>query len=472
MNDSAGRSPHQAVLQTSEKPTRARYVTVFWLCSMAAVLYLDRVGWAQAAPKIQAEFKLNNVQISYLHMGFTVAYAFFEVPTGHWGESIGARAILTRITIWWSIFTALTGAGAGFWSLLIVRFLFGAGEAGAYPNAARVYTRWFPKHERGRFQGLMLAVALIGGAVSPFLAAELIEHFGWRVTFVIFGAVGIVWATGFWMWFRDDPGRHSAVNAVELALIRDGGGSAPPAIRPRVPWFRVFSNSGIYILSFLIMVSSFNAYFYFSWFTKYLQSAHGQTNIQSGKLTSLALAGGALGMLLGGVIADRFVKGGHSPVLRRKIFCSTAFTAAAVMLWFAVSPATSDQLATAAVVRSVAEYFQVGAVPLVLSALAAVSCFCVQLTLPTWWSSAIEQSGRYVGTLFGLMNMVGQFGAVASQYFVGWFADRQEALNLSGRAQWDPMFRIYMGVLILGAIGWIIYHYQPLENEEELTATI
>jgi MFS family permease len=453
----------------SDRPTSARYVTVFWLCSMAAVLYLDRVGWSQAAPQIQKEFSLTNTQVGYLHMGFTVAYALFEVPTGHWGESLGARAILTRITIWWSIFTALTGAGAGFWSLLIVRFLFGAGEAGAYPNAARVYTRWFPKHERGRFQGLMLAVALIGGALSPFLAAELIERFGWRLTFVVFGGVGIVWATGFWLWFRDDPGTHSWVNTAELSLIRDGGGSAPPAVRPLVPWGRVFSNSGIYILSFLIMVSSFNAYFYFSWFSKYLQSAHDQTNVQSGKLTSLALAGGALGMLLGGFIADKFVRGGRSPVRSRKIFCSSAFALAALVLWIAVNPATTDRLSQNSLILKIANHpwVQVGATPLILSAMAAVSCFCVQLTLPTWWSSAIEQSGRFVGTLFGMMNMVGQFGAVASQFFVGWFADFQKAKNLTGRAQWDPMFNIYVMVLLIGSVGWMIYHYVPLEKDAE-----
>jgi ACS family glucarate transporter-like MFS transporter len=459
---------NEQFLPTAEQPTRARYVTVFWLCSMAAVLYLDRVGWAQAAPRIQDEFKLDNVQVSYLHMGFTIAYALFEIPTGHWGESIGARAILTRITVWWSIFTALTGAGTGFWSLLIVRFMFGAGEAGAYPNAARVYTRWFPKHERGRFQGMMLAVALIGGAASPFLAAKLIEQFGWRVTFVIFGGVGLIWATGFWLWFRDDPGTHSAVNASELALIRAGGGSAPPAVRPPVPWGQVFTNSGFWILSFLIMISSFNAYFYFSWFTKYLQSAHGQNNVQSGKLTSLALAGAATGMLLGGVIADRFVKGGRSPILYRKVFCSGAFATAALLLWIAVHPSTTEHLSQFTLVNSIAnhKWVQVGATPLVLSALAALSCFCVQLTLPTWWSSAIEQSGRYVGTLFGMMNMVGQFGAVASQYFVGWFADRQKALNLSGRAQWDPMFNIFVIALLIGSVGWMIYHYKPLEDEE------
>ncbi|MFO0429279.1 MAG: MFS transporter, partial [Planctomyces sp.] len=432
------------VTDSGHSPTRARYITVFWLCSMAGVLYLDRVGWSQAAPQIQNQFELTNLQMSFLHMAFTIAYALFEVPTGHMGDSLGARSIMTRIAIWWSVFTALTGAGFGFYSILIIRFLFGAGEAGAYPNAARIYTNWFPRHERGRFQGLMLAVALLGGAFSPKLAAILIDMIGWRLTFVVFGLIGIVWAAGFWKWFRDDPANHPSVNEAELKYIRDGGGGSGSAERPKVPWGLVFGNSGFYILSYLIFVSSFNAYFYFSWFTKYLQAAHGLDNQQSGTLTSMALFGGAMGMLLGGTIADRIAKAKGSPVMRRRIFCASAFLMGALWLMIAIRQES----------------------PAWLSAFAALSCFCVQLTLPTWWSSAIEQSGRFVGTLFGMMNMVGQFGAVASQYFVGWFADRQKDLGLTGRAQWDPMFNIYFWVLILGAVGWGLYHYKPLEKSD------
>lgn len=130
--------------------------------------------------------------------------------------------------------------------------------------------------------------------------------------------------------------------------------------------------------------------------------------------------------------------------MRRRIFCASAFLMGALWLMIAIRQES----------------------PAWLSAFAALSCFCVQLTLPTWWSSAIEQSGRFVGTLFGMMNMVGQFGAVASQYFVGWFADRQKDLGLTGRAQWDPMFNIYFWVLILGAVGWSLYHYKPLEKSD------
>ncbi len=271
-----------------ERPTRSRWVVAFWLCSMAAVLYLDRVCWSKAAPLIQTEFQLSNQHMAYLAMAFQLAYGVFEIPTGRWGELIGARRVLTRITLWWSAFTALSGAAGGFTSLLVIRFLFGVGEAGAYPNAARILTRWFPTHERGRVQGLMLSVSLFGGAIAPTLAAFIIDEVGWRWNFVVFGSLGLVWATGFWLWFRDTPALHASTNAAEAALIRDGGGTTPPVEHAAIPWRQVLSDRGIIVLSLIIMCSSFNSYFYFTWFPTYLEKAHGLANKQSGYLTSLA----------------------------------------------------------------------------------------------------------------------------------------------------------------------------------------
>lgn len=408
---------------------------------MAAILYLDRVCWAKAAPSIKAEFGLTNTQLSYLAMAFQLAYGLFEIPTGRWGELIGARRVLTRITIWWSVFTALTGAGFGFVSLLIVRFLFGIGEAGAYPNAARVLTRWFPTHERGRMQGIMLSVSLFGGAIAPTLAALLIEAVGWRWTFVVFGSLGCFWAAGFWNWFRDTPDEHRSVNALELSLIRTGGATVTPTNRDPVPWRNVLVNPGILILSMIIMCSSFNSYFYFTWFSSYLESAHEISNTKSGVLTSLALFGAALGVLTGGVIADRMMRGTGAVILRRRVFSSCAYLLSATSLFFAVR--------TESVVG--------------MSCLAAMSCFFVQLTLPIWWSAAIEQSGKHVGPLFGLMNMMGTVGALTSQWFVGVFADWQATRGLTGREQWDPMFAIYVGVLVTGSLFWMLYRKRPIE---------
>lgn len=416
-------------------PTRSRFAVAFWLCSMAAVLYLDRVCWSKAAPLIQDEFHLSNQRMAYLAMAFQLAYGVFEIPTGRWGEIIGARRVLTRITLWWSAFTALSGVASGFMSLLFIRFLFGVGEAGAYPNAARILTRWFPTHERGRVQGFMLSVSLFGGAVAPTLAAYIIDAVGWRWNFVVFGSIGLVWAAGFWWWFRDTPGEHPSANAAERALILEGGGSPPTRQHAAIPWRQVLTDRGIIVLSLIIMCSSFNSYFYFTWFPTYLEKAHGLTNKQSGPLTSLALAGAACGVLAGGVIADRLIKGASSPVRRRRLFCAAACLLAAISLALAIRSDSVTQL----------------------TLLAGLSCFFVQLTLPSWWSAAIEQCGQHVGPVFGMMNMMGTLGALASQWFVGVFADYQKARGLDGREQWDPMFQVYVGILLFGACCWANY---------------
>jgi ACS family glucarate transporter-like MFS transporter len=162
-------------------PSRARFVLAGWLCALSAVLFLDRVCIGQAAQDIQADLGLSNRELGYVFMAFTIAYGLFEVPTGRLGDRVGARAVLTRVVVWWSAFTALTGAVTGLWSLLVVRFLFGAGEAGAYPNTARVLSRWFPAAERGRVTGLMLTCAQLGGAAAPALTPAPIWSAGWGV---------------------------------------------------------------------------------------------------------------------------------------------------------------------------------------------------------------------------------------------------------------------------------------------------
>src|SRR5260370_23867794 len=157
-----------------QRPTRARYVVLGLLCSMAFVLYLDRICMGQAVVPIRAELRLSRTDMSWVQIAFTIAYGLFEVPTGHWGDRFGSRRVLTRIVLWWSAFTALTGICWGFWSLVAVRFLFGAGEAGAFPNAARIVKRWFPVAERGRYQGFFLAASPVVGGVAPGLPGWLI----------------------------------------------------------------------------------------------------------------------------------------------------------------------------------------------------------------------------------------------------------------------------------------------------------
>ena len=399
---------------------------------MAFVLYLDRVCVSQAMPQIQKEFSLSDTQASIVFMAFTLAYGLFEVPTGHWGDKYGSRRILTRIVIWWSGFTAATALCFGFYSLVTVRFLFGAGEAGAYPNAARVIARWFPKSERGRVQGVFQAASLIGGALAPAVAGLLIRWFNWRISFFVFGATGIVWALVFHRWFRDNPAEHPAVNEAEAQLIGLPATSTK-AEHHDIPWREVLTHPCVWLLSLAVSCSAFNTYLYFSWYPKYLQTARGVEQTTSGLFSSIVLTGGMLGTLCSGAVVDWLNRRGLLTLWRRRAIAAGALTTASLLL--VVSMHMEDARWSACV--------------------AALSCFSLFCQQSVWWTSASEVAGRYLGALFGLMNGLGGVGAMSSQFFFGWFADHRKALGFSGRDQYDPAFWVYAGVLLLGATCWL-----------------
>ena len=214
-------------------PSRARFTLLRFAFALSVVTYLDRVCIATAATSIRQELRLTAVQMGWVFSAFTLAYAIFEIPSGWLGDTVGPRKVLTRIVLWWSVFTMATGAAWNYVSLLAFRFLFGAGEAGAFPNASRSFSQWFPARERGRAHGIIFMGTRLGGALAPPLAVALIAAIGWRASFWIFGSLGVFWAVLWWRWFRDDPARHAGVNAAELGKIESGRRiDTAPSLRP------------------------------------------------------------------------------------------------------------------------------------------------------------------------------------------------------------------------------------------------
>ncbi|MBA4062482.1 MAG: MFS transporter [Isosphaera sp.] len=422
-------------------PSRARFAVAGWLSGLAVVLYLDRFCFSQAVKTMQADLGLSKTEIGDVMVAFTLAYGLFEIPTGRLGDRFGPRLVLVRIVLWWAAFTALTGVAWGFASLLVIRFLFGAGEAGAYPNAARVIGRWFPVGERGRVQGVMLTAAQFGAFAAPPVMAYLMAGIGWRWAFAVFGLFGVVWAVGFWWWFRDDPGDHPAVNAAELAAIRDGAG--PPHADPGpVPWRAILTNRGVLVLGTIQMLGAFYTYLFFSWFPAYLEDGRGMAAVDASWLVSLALFGGVAGVFLGGFVSDRVTARSADPWrARRRLAVGCYLTAAGCMF----AGARCDD-------------------PVAMAAVFGAGFWVMHVTLPNWWSCAIPQGGRHVGVVFGLMNGMGVVGAMVSQGFVGRFADWQAARGLTGRAQWDPLFDVYVVVLLLAAGVWSLYRFRPLDD--------
>ena len=200
-------------------PTRARYVTIAFSIALAVITYIDRVCIGQAAPTIRNELGLTAIEMGWAFSVFGWAYALFEIPGGWLGDRLGARRVLIRIVIWWSFFTAATGWVWSTTSLIVTRTLFGAGEAGAYPNMTRIFTTWLPQHERERAQAILWLASRWGGALTPLLVAYILQFMSWRRAFELFGVLGILWAIVFYRWYRDDPADHPSVNRAELAMM-------------------------------------------------------------------------------------------------------------------------------------------------------------------------------------------------------------------------------------------------------------
>jgi MFS family permease len=417
------------------RPTSVRWSVLFCLSTLALLLYVDRVCIGQAEQSIRSSLALTKEQMSWVFNAFTIAYCLFEVPTGHWGDRFGSRGVIARIVVWWSAFTALTGATVGFYSLVAVRFLFGAGEAGAYPNVAIVITKWFPVCDRGKARGTVTMLSLFGGAAAPVIAGYLIGWIGWRLTFSVFGVVGVAWAAAFYWWFVDSPADHPQCNAAEVDLIAAGSeATREHGATESIPWRIVLTSPNVWLLGTIMMASATLFYTQFQWFPTYLKEARGESLQSAGWLSASMMIGGAAGCLLGGVLVDRLNRlTSNRKWSRRMVGGGALFLSALSML--TVPHAQSTAVAT------------------LLNALAG---FFVQLAVPTWWTAVSEISGRHGAAMWGLMNSMGGLGVLVSTPLVGRIVESREKLGLPSLDCWNPVFYGVGLFLVVGAVIWTL----------------
>src|SRR5437762_9320372 len=215
---------------------KVRYRVLAMLVMLSVVTYLDRICIAVAASDMQKDLHISEEGWGWVLGAFFFAYGLFEIPSGGLGDRIGQRKVLTRIVLWWSAFTALTPLARNYYALVATRFLFGAGEAGAYPNASGCISRWFPAGERARAQGLVWGASRLGGALTPLIVVPLKAALGWKACFWLFGALGIAWAVAWTLWYCDEPASHPTITDQELAEI----GPRPVASHAGIPWATLF----------------------------------------------------------------------------------------------------------------------------------------------------------------------------------------------------------------------------------------
>ena len=275
---------------------------------VGVITYLDRTCISVTAPNMMKDLGLTQIQMSFVFSAFTLAYGIFEIPSGWWGDRVGTRRVLTRIVTWWSTFTMLTGAAWNYAALLAIRFLFGAGEAGCWPNAARTISRWFPLSERGTAQGFFFMGTNLAGGFTPLLVTVMLGHISWRWLFVIFGSVGFVWAVFWRYWFRDEPAQHAAVRAEELEWIEKGRMIDAGHSHDGTPWKALLANRTAVLICAMYFAQAYGFNFYVTWLPTYLKNVRGFASVSLGVFAGLPLALGVLASPLGGLTTDRLTR--------------------------------------------------------------------------------------------------------------------------------------------------------------------
>ena len=396
-----------------------RHRALALLSLLSIITYLDRVCISVAGPRMQENLHISPERWGWVTGVFAIAYGAFEIPSGYLGDRLGPRGVLTRIVLWWSAFTALTGLASNYLFLLLTRFCFGAGEAGAYPNCSASISRWFPAVERARAFGIIWMAAQIGGAVAPFLVVPIQAHYGWRTSFYMFGLLGVSWGVVWYCWYRNTPAEMSKVTKAEIDEI----GVASPQSRHALPWGIALRSGNLWTIMLLGLTYVYGLYFFQSWLHTYLVKGRGFSEREL-LLSSLPYLCGAFANGCGGFASDALVRKFGLKRGRRMI---------------GIIGLSSSALFTIATVL-VANKFAA----LVLLALSYAG---ITLQQPTVWAVCVDIGKQHAGVVSASMNTAAQIGAFLSTVLFGYFVKVSGSYN----APLIPM----AAVLLISAALWL-----------------
>lgn len=418
------------------RATRARYWVIAFAVMLAILSYIDRVTLSQAAPYITKDLHLSKSEMGTIFGAFGLAYALFEIPGGWMGDWLGPRRVLMRIVLWWSSFTALMGWMWNFPSFWVCQFLFGAGEAGGFPNITKAFTVWLPRRERVRAQGILWTAARWAGAFTAPLVIFTLSYVSWHWAFVLLATPGFLWAIFFFGWFRDNPREHPSVNEAELAEIGDTHASAGG--HADVPWGKLVSSGSVVLLWAQYFCLSFPWYFYITWLPTYLKEHRHLTPDQIAAYGIVPLFCGGIGCFTSGIVASHLARWTGSVRISRRILACTGFLGASVML------ALSTGLAN---------------VSWAMAAMGAAS-FCNDLVMPPAWGACMDIGGKFAGTVSGSMNMMGNLAGFAAPVFGGFVLQRTHG-------DWNIFLYTMAAIYLVGAVCWpFIDPVKPLEGAE------
>jgi MFS family permease len=436
--------------------TRVRYSILFLLCLLAMITYMDRAMYGSAKDDLMKSVGRDPADFFYVLVAFQLAYALFEIPTGWLGDTFGPRSTLLRIVLWWSLFVALTGFAGwalpggkivviGFGVLIAMQFLFGMGEAGAFPNISKALYNWFPTSERGFAKGAIWMSARFMGGLTPFVWVLLVDLGGlsWRQALWLFAGIATIWCVVFWWWFKNTPAEHPATNEAERALAAHVGHHDA---HTGVPWRKLFTSRNLWAVCLMYMVTNFNWYFLMYYLPKTLKDQFPDWKSSSGGLLLLALLGGApllvgmFGCYLGGVLTDRHLaRTGDRKWARRTYamigygLAGVSYAAAAGVL---LGPQFDNKLWVFAGMLMLVGFFN-------------------DLIMASSWATCQDIGRRYAAIVSGTMNMVGNLGATLGNYVTGKILKANTVNETVQDNGYITCFLLYAVVYSLGVVAWL-----------------
>ncbi len=394
-------------------------VILAMLVILGMVTFLDRINISVAGSSIMHDLNLSPSEWGWVQSAFILSYGLMQIPMGALGDRFGHRKILAAIVLWWSAFTAFTGLAGGLASLLVIRFMFGIGEAGSSPCSTGVISRWFEKGEVGKAQGYVWAASRMGGALTPFVVIPVMMWVGWRAAFYLLGALGVIWAV-VWYWYYRDP-RESRES-------RESREPRENAIR----WSALVANKQFWLICGMYFFYAFGSWFFFSWFPTFMELGRGFDKTELTYAVAVPFIMSMIGNIAGGHLTDKLTNR-YGIKVGRKALGSTSLAVSAVCMFLAAF------------------------IPGKMAVFVFLSlCFGIfDLMLPSAWALCIDLGKRHAGTISGAMNTAGNIGGFCCGILFGELVQQSGNYNL-------PLYMIAVMLIVSAVLFAFINPEKPI----------
>jgi MFS transporter, ACS family, glucarate transporter len=421
-----------ALDESPARPTWVRYRVLAVACSLAVITYIHRVGFATASAEFKAPLNLTDQHLGNMMAAFMIGYGLFEIPWGFLGDRFGVRNILSVIILGGSILTACLAlvvflprnvvVTVAF--LVLLRFFFGAFQAGTFPSISRMTADWMPTTERGSAQGTIWMSSRLGGALAPLLLVWLFGTMGnWKAPLVLVAVLGIAWCAGFWPWFRNLPEQMPQVNRAERKLIEAGRSARLGTGHSEIPWAGMLRSRSVWALCLMYGFLGFSGNFYLTLLPTYLKNHRHLSSETTAWLTALPFAFGVVACLVGGTLSDVVIRRWGKGWGRRIVGAAGLMVAGLAIV---AVPWVENVVA--------------------LGSLLVLAFFGNDLAMAPAWAAAADIGERHTGTVAGTMNMTASFMAAVQAILIGWLFKSDDLVM---------PFVLLAASYALGTLAWI-----------------